>query len=556
MDRLDIFIENYDFKEYLEKLPRELIEENYKDFVIEFWKNPSVDIIKLKSKYSIKNVVSISSILMQNPIQEYYEFLEDIWKNNIKIDELINKYLITATRMDQIKFPLIYIDEDSFCPYCLGNKFNIINNIKQQDIKVECEKCGEAISYFIHKEEVDNIIEEEKRKKELFIRTLENVYNKINKIKCHRCQSDLYVCINDKIMEYNIRCDRCNSQYESVEIAQEQYRLWQQRSAMMANIKNKENELLLKTLSIKDEKDIKFKLEDIITESESIDVISDLVDMQDRGENIFKQLFNNYVRLGRLDRRLLVTVCKDCKQNENTYTWERGKEHLINMRGITYSEAVVYELMEKTKLLPIRAIIRRLMEKKLLYCDERSNNLQVHPVLIENLAKLESINKSQNINNQVAYLIFNKQKYICYHCGESGRPLKIGYLTIDKNINDLSSLVGICDSCYEDITEDEIIIDNIFCLVDERNNELGEAWKFLIQYDSSFRNNARLYDMYDEDNLIRAYANTLYKQTKDGFANEKVFFAYARAILKNSKGQVSVLQIAKEKFKLEKWLNG
>ncbi len=38
MDRLDIFIENYDFKEYLEKLPRELIEENYKDFVIEFWK--------------------------------------------------------------------------------------------------------------------------------------------------------------------------------------------------------------------------------------------------------------------------------------------------------------------------------------------------------------------------------------------------------------------------------------------------------------------------------------------------------------------------------------
>ncbi len=65
--------------------------------------------------------------------------------------------------------------------------------------------------------------------------------------------------------------------------------------------------------------------------------------------------------------------------------------------------------MEKTKLLPIRAIIRRLMEKKLLYCDERSNNLQVHPVLIENLAKLESINKSQNINNQVAYLIFNKQ---------------------------------------------------------------------------------------------------------------------------------------------------
>ena len=100
-------------------------------------------------------------------------------------------------------------------------------------------------------------------------------------------------------------------------------------------------------------------------------------------------------------------------------------------------------------------------------------------------------------------------------------------------------------------------------MVDERNNELGEAWKFLIQYDSSFRNNtiaevehARLYDMYDEDNLIRAYANTLYKQTKDGFANEKVFFAYARAILKNSKGQVSVLQIAKEKFKLEKWLNG
>lgn len=561
MENIEKFIKNYNFKEYLSNIEKDLVGEKYKNFVDEFWKNPSNDIVELKAKHNITNNISLKNILMQNPTQNYYNLLDDIWKNNISIDELIENYLITNQRLEQIKFSLLYKEENSFCPVCLNNEFEIINDFKNKKIYIKCNQCLNRVDNFIDKVKKESIISDVVEKQKMFLKEINRMEEELSEIKCHKCQSSLVLDCYFDTLNYKISCSKCEYLYDSIDDAKEKYELWKRQAAIMANLKSKEQELLMKTLAKKSEDEIKYKSEAIINNDEGIIAIENLIDIKNSDADIFSTLFKRYLKLNRMDRKILIYICKDLKVNSSKTFWRKGKISVLDMVLKKYDEPIVYVLMEETKLIPIRSILRRLIKQGLVYCNEEENELQVHPLLIENLDKLESTNKTQNINNQIAYMIFNKQNYICYHCGESGSPLKIAYITTDKNINDISSLVGICDFCYDDITEDEIIIDNIISLADEKKKELGEAWRFLIKHDKNFINDEfseieheNLYCYNDSNNLIRAYAISLYKKEKDGFSNNKLFFSYAKAILENSNGDVNVSKIVEEKYRLDSWL--
>ncbi|MBS5317661.1 MAG: hypothetical protein KHY44_14890 [Clostridiales bacterium] len=562
MDRIKKYIEEYDFEAYLDGLEKILVEEKYQEFTLDFWDNPSLDMTKLKSKHTIKNTVSISDILMQNPTQKYYSLLNDVWKERLNTSKLIEKYLMSVNRIEQIIFPLIYDKEECFCPRCLENKFKIEYKVRNNMYSVKCIKCGYKGEEFLSKKQKEEIEQADILRKQNFDNKMSELKDRIEFIKCHKCQSDIQIVSNEEEFTYIVVCKKCRNCYKSVEEAEVLYKEWKQRAAIMINIKEKEKELLQKSLELKDETQVKLKFENIITRDESIDAILGLAKLEEEVDDICRELIGRYVISSRLDRAILLEICKEgLKGNFVTTTWRNGERYLTELVVIKYEEPLVYELMNRSKMIPIRKILRRLIAQCLVYCDEETNEIHIHPLLIENFKQLEDINKPQNINSQIAYLVFTRQKYVCYHCGCTGRPLKIAYLTMEKDINDLSSLVAICDTCYEDITEDEVLVDNIISMLAERSNELGQAWKFLIEQDKSFRGDSgaeiehrSLYDEYDTDNLIKAYAIALYKKSKDGFANDRAFFSYVRGVLANAKDEVNVYPIVREKYKLNQWL--
>jgi hypothetical protein len=94
-------------------------------------------------------------------------------------------------------------------------------------------------------------------------------------------------------------------------------------------------------------------------------------------------------------------------------------------------------------MIVIRKILRDLMKKNLVACGEETNFIDIPMSLIENIDKIRRLLTSQSIRNDIKYVVFKRDNYTCFHCGENGRPLKIAYLTAEKNENHLDKLVPV-----------------------------------------------------------------------------------------------------------------
>ncbi|MGV8979916.1 hypothetical protein [Clostridium sp.] len=559
------YIKNYNFTKHIEDSSEKVVEENLKKFSEEFWENPSVELKMLKSKYEISNSVSFSGILKKYPTVQYKELIKECWTESADINHLIEKYGIKLQRIEQLLYPIYFQDQNCVCPNCLdSDTFALVNNIKYSDYIIHCAKCNRLITDFFTKEEAESEKKKLEEKNNDFEMIVESIRTKLSDVKCPKCQEKMSLHIDKSKLKFKIDCSVCNNSYDNYTQLVKEYETWKQRATMMIKIKAKEEELINRFLDRKKKDDIIIKVEDSIFNEESIASIEYLVkkDFVDDNE-AFTYLFKNIRFCNKLEKKLLVEICRLIKKEENNISeWSnsRDKKIVTKTRFIKPDEPIVSFLLDKTKIIIIRKTLRGLINNNVLYCCEKSNEIHVHTSIINNLSSIENLLKPQNIDNEIAHLIFGKQKYTCYHCGETGRPLKIAYLSADKDYSNLSSIIGVCDLCYYDVTENEVLIDAMIIGTEEYDNETSTSWKFLIcnypdfkNNDTASENNGELLEEYREEDLIKAYAATM-----DKFNREKKrgnFFAYARAILSNSDEGVNISKKIEKDFEIKKWMD-
>ena len=559
------YIKNYNFTEYIEATSEKVVEENLKKFSEEFWEKPNVDLNILKSKYKINNSVSFSEILIKYPTVQYKELIKECWIENVDINYLIGKYDIKLQRIEQLLYPISFHDQNCVCPNCLdSDTFALVNNIKESNYELYCAKCDSLTTIFFTKQEAE--AEKKKLDKKIidFEMIVESIQYKLSEIKCPKCQEKMELIIDKNNLKFKINCSICNNSYDNYTQLVKDYEEWKQRATMMISIKSKEEELINRFLDRKKKDDIIIKVEDSISNEESIVSIEYLVNKGFLDDNeAFTDLFKNIKLCNKLEKKLLVEICRLIKKEENNISqWNnsRDKKIFTRTRFIKPEEPIVSFLLDKTKIIIIRKTLRGLINNNVLYCCEKSNEIHVHTSIIDNLGSIENLLKPQNIDNEIAHLIFGKQKYTCYHCGETGRPLKIAYLSADKDYSNLSLIIGVCDLCYYDVTENEVLIDAMIIGTEEYDNETSTSWKFLICNYPHFKNNDtasekndELLEEYREEDLIKAYAATM-----DKFKREKKrgnFFAYARAILSNSDEGVNISKKIDKDFEIKKWID-
>lgn len=118
---------------------------------------------------------------------------------------------------------------------------------------VKCIKCGYKGEEFLSKEQKVEIEKAGILRKQNFDNKISELKDRIECIKCHRCQNDIQIVSDEEEFNYIVVCKKCGNCYKSVEEAEGLYKEWQQRAAIIINIKEKEKELLQKSIELKDE---------------------------------------------------------------------------------------------------------------------------------------------------------------------------------------------------------------------------------------------------------------------------------------------------------------
>jgi len=247
---------------------------------------------------------------------------------------------------------------------------------------------------------------------------------------------------------------------------------------------------------------------------------------------------------------------------------------LLNDNGqvITYlskinyktDEPIIEELKDKTKMLNIRNLIRNLIDKKLIGCSEEYNYILIDPIILKRKDKIYKSFQPQNIKAEIKYLVHKRNSYTCYNCGAEDKLLKIAYLNKEKNMNDLNSMVSLCNICFPQVTKDEIMIDGAITSLDlEYKKDDYISWQFLnIYLPLELRNELKWYKRnedliikYGEETLIKAYAETIFNliEKKGGISVLKGFFNYAQAVLENNK-EIVLSEEVKNQYEIEEWV--
>lgn len=74
-------------------------------------------------------------------------------------------------------------------------------------------------------------------------------------------------------------------------------------------------------------------------------------------------------------------------------------------------------------------------------------------------------------------------------------------------------MVGICDACYDDVTENEVLLDGSVAITELENAGEYISWKFITNYLEELKGNGAVYEQYlewlenfSEENIIKAAA--------------------------------------------------
>lgn len=579
------YINNYDFNEIFSVELAEFLKkpeviqylninsiDNLKEFSKLFWNNPTASIKELKKKFSIPNSISFISIIRAFQDDIYIRFLHMVWDDNVSINHLVGEFCIPYNKMIDLIHPVFYNSEVGICPYCLkSNEFLLdgeINDIKNNNYKIICLKCDKVLKdRLLSLDEAEGERQAREEKKEKFIELIDNINMQMKDIKCPKCQSDELTVISDKNnLEYKIVCQNCKHVWNDIEIIIGEYEEWCKRAAIMIAIKEHEKEQIEEALKNKRSIDLILKNEDIIKDDEGKKSIFYAIEQQNDLDAYWSSLYKYIKSCSRTEKLILIKIIELCSIEDSYVLWDnKDLNNSVRLKRFTCEKPIVSVLFEHTKMLNIRKSLRLLIKGNVIACSEESNFIDINPVLELHRDRIQNLLKSDNISPDIKYLILKRDNYTCYNCGENGRPLKIAYLSTDKNPNDLDKLIVICDNCYDDITENEVLIDGtVVCEQFRKSNGESIHWEFLICHMPELQNDMYAYkkqkelcEEFGEENLIKALAVTIYKSNNDGLniGNIFGFYRYTEAILRNANdGIVHISKAVAKECKVKEWI--
>lgn len=577
------YIQDYDFNDYIkdfrmkfkeqkitEKYLKSYPEENFIKFSKDFWENPNVSIDELKEKYNISKQITYSDIIKSFPTDDYIKFL-NMYYGNSDIEDLVREFTIPHSRIEKIIIPIIICNEKTYCPMCFNNLFEIeIQNKNNSNTiyRFKCKNCKIRINYsdLLASEQMEQEIQRITKENAEFNDSM-NLYEKaLEDIKCPKCQEKLYLNRFSESYSYQIKCRKCRYSSNNIEKTIGEFQAWKQRAAMMIAIKAKEQELIEKALESKKEQDIIFNKEDIIQTEENKETLNFLQDTLDMDNiQIWGEIFKRIRSCNRLEKKVLSEVIELTKKEGEEKILPFGKNE-IKLYAYMPKDPVVYNLINKTKIIVMRQILRKLIRNSFIIVSEEANYILIPELLVNNLEAIKNLMIAKDTNPQIRYLVFQRQNFTCMTCGETGRPLKIAYLTSDKNINDLDNLIALCDNCHEVATRNEILIDGTITFeVDYLDKNRLKSHEFLIQYCPELKmdeNVTKTLEVWESDyklsDIIKALTITIDKMKKnkiEGTVN--TLFSYTNAILKKTieaGNSVKIYDSLKEQYGLNKWI--
>ncbi len=577
------YIDNYDFNQSFnwfltvcdeQKFAelRDINEDtNLKDFCVDYWDSPDMSATDLKEMYSIRKGIGFSDILKIYHCETYHDFLKKCWSKKYSIDDLVEEYGRTYSDFNKLILPIILNDNDVHCPRCLdGHYFFVegnLSDIRNDNLRFICRDCDSLhkIDSLISKDIADYEKHLLKTSEDLILEEIENINkNILPNLKCYKCQShniSAEIKKDKSQVNYHILCSDCNNTWDSIDNFQSEYKAWEQRAAMMIKIKAHEEELINKALSRKKSSEIKFINNELIGDDDfNKGDIYFLLNVLDNNKNPWVELFEKIKKCNRMDMKILIEIIDILKDNGTEKKWRFDEAHDINASFLKYNidEPLVVYFFKKTGILNIRSCLRNLMNNSLISCGEDTNFIQTSKLLIDNYDKLVNLLKPQNIENDIKHLILKRDNFTCTHCGESGRPLKVAFLSSKKDMNVLSDMASICDICFESVVENEVLIDG--SVLGESGDDYKNivSWKFISSYfpqldseDSTYHTHLKLIEKYGEESLIKALAISLSKRDEKKFKTISIFYNYTTGILRNSEGRVYISNSVSEEYNVQ-----
>ncbi|WP_461207398.1 hypothetical protein [Clostridium sp. DL1XJH146] len=576
-------ISRMDFIEYLNDFKNEFInyelvdnyllensEENFLKFTSEFWDNPIKRTDELKRKYNIDREISYIDILKAFYNDTYLDFLEMVYYGENTLEDISIKFLIPESRVKELAKPIIIRKKDKFCPNCFNNSFKInsaIDQVIDGRYEYNCVKCNCKLKY----EELvsNNNIEEDHTdfydKKVEFNEAIIEVKSILEYILCPECLSTLQLEVDLYDFSYYINCNNCG--YMSIDINKtlNDYNKAQKKKEIFTTIRLKEKKLIRELLGDNEFKEINVIKEEIIKVQECKDSIEFVCEICNMDALIkWERIFYRVKLCNRLEKKVLISILELIKEYNKDQIFSFEDNRVLFSEYCPHSP-ILMEIIEKTKIVTVRNVMRNLIKKGLLIVNEEHNCIMVLPELVENIEIINDTLKVQTIDDWLRYSVIQRNNYTCTCCGETGRPLKVAYISLDKNTNDFNNMVVLCDSCFEIMTKNEILIeatlalenDYIFC-------NSGISLEFIKRYFPQLVNNYELkksikewQEVYTDFNIIKALAITADKIKYHKLTGSlEILINYTKGILKNSDISNGVIVSEKifNRYSLNKWL--
>ncbi|MBF8438210.1 hypothetical protein I0Q91_14105 [Halanaerobiaceae bacterium Z-7014] len=560
----------------------------FKEMADLFWSESYPKVKDLKIQAGVHNSIAYSTIIRSFMNEKYQEFLRNFWLRNLSKEELAAKYRINERYIEDIILVARinleqYQNPNSYCP-CASSQFIIYRNHKTSEFFLICRDCKDVhhtTETLISKDLADSFIEAEKKLDKDFSNHLKDAEDQIEDKYCPNCQVDS-LSINDISYDnytYKIICNQCRHSWDYLDKFLDDHKQFQQRAAMMIKIKDKEKEYLEEKLASKDDSDedsnldqLIIKKEQLIDKEEYLKVINYLFKRRKDLGSVWTELYKNIKKCNQVEAKLLQAILDEFNEREyKNSTWSiKSDEISLEIADIYYDKTdvddpLIIHLYKKTGLLNIRKILRGLMAKNLIACSEEENILSILPVLLDNQDQILKNFEPQDIANEIKFLVYSRNNFSCYNCGSDDKLLKIAYLTLDHDKNNLNSMVPVCNTCYSDVTENQVLIDGtaVFAVQDDNNEDKTSiSWEFLKSYIPEFvveeyatychRDHL---ENYDEEKMIKAYARTIFNLTEkqDGIKNVGGFFSYSKTILEED-NDIYINKWMKENCNLDYWL--
>ena len=542
----------------LDKYIKENGEDHLYNFSKDFWTNPTQSVKKLKEKYKINNNIGYKDIIKNFPDEKYIDFLNYYYKNNYSLEELSDKFIIAYDKAKELIIE-VKLEGEFYCPNCLNNIFDI--NIINNEFEFKCNKCKEISTELdlFDREKADEILEKKKKEKEDFINKLYDIDRQLKNIKCPKCNNELILKYHDEKLIYILVCESCGYSSKDFEKVKADYKVSKQKAAMMIKIREKEDERLKELLKNKLNKDIVIKNEDLIQLKDCQDAFDYIFQKNLDIDEMWRYYFSRIRKLKRLERKVLINLLFEAKKVGNLVN-PLDNKNINDVYLYKPEEPIISELIRITNIVVVRKTLRKIISDKFIVLDEGLNGAYIPQVLIDNIDRIKKFLDVQNIDSQIRYLIFQRQNFSCYLCGETGRPLKIAYTDALKNNNDLGSMIGVCEDCYDNLTENEVLVD-IEIANDINENLLDESkvWRFLLEYLPEVKESEEVYNKvvewnknYKEEDIIKALAVTINKMNKVQEFTIGAFISYNTSVLNN--GEILIWDKLDEKFELDKWI--